>query len=93
MNRAHRENRLLLTSIRCGRDWSSAHRAGGDGPARAHLRNKDDGVTALKAARDRFRHSIELIDSEPEADLFDRLRGKEFDTTHIAFSLYVEAER
>jgi putative transposase len=37
---------------------------------RAHLRNKDDGVTAL---RDRFPHFAELLASEQEADLFARL--------------------
>jgi putative transposase len=44
---------------------------------RAHLRGKDDGVTALKPIRDRFPNFAELLASEPEADLFDRLRAAE----------------
>jgi putative transposase len=44
---------------------------------RAHLRNKDDGITALKPIRDRFPRFGDLLDTEPEADLFDRLRAAE----------------
>ena len=46
---------------------------------RAHLRNKDDGVTALKPISDRFPNFADLIASEPEAeaDLFERLRAAE----------------
>jgi len=46
---------------------------------RAHLRNKDDGITALKPISDRFRRFADLIAGEPEAetDLFDRLRAAE----------------
>jgi putative transposase len=44
---------------------------------RAHLRNKDDGITALKPIRDRFPRFADLLDTEPEADLFDRLRAAE----------------
>ncbi len=46
---------------------------------RAHLRNKDDGVTALKPISDRFPNFADLIASEPEAeaDLFGRLRAAE----------------
>jgi len=44
---------------------------------RAHLRNKDDGVTALKPIRERFPQFADLIESEPEADLFDGLRAAE----------------
>jgi len=44
---------------------------------RAHVRGKDDGVTALKPIRDRFPSFAELLASEPEADLFDRLRTAE----------------
>src|SRR5216684_1252743 len=42
---------------------------------RAHLRNKDDGVTALKPIRDRFPRFADLLDSEPETDLFGPLRA------------------
>lgn len=48
--------------------WSSA---------RAHLRNRDDGVTALKPIRDRFPDFADLIATEPDADLLGRLRAAE----------------
>src|SRR5882672_8361127 len=48
--------------------WSSA---------RAHLRGKDDGLTALAPVRDRFPRFAELLATEPEADLFARLRAAE----------------
>jgi putative transposase len=48
--------------------WSSA---------RAHLRGKDDGVTALAPVRDRFPDFADLLLSEPEADLFASLRAAE----------------
>jgi putative transposase len=48
--------------------WSSA---------RAHLRGKDDGLTALAPIGDRFPHFADLLASEPEADLFARLRAAE----------------
>ena len=44
---------------------------------RAHLRGKDDGVTTLKPIRDRFPRFADLLDIEPETDLFVRLRGAE----------------
>src|SRR5258707_10594833 len=44
---------------------------------RAHLRGKDDGVTALAPIQDRFPRFADLLDDEPEADLFDRLRAAE----------------
>src|SRR6266704_2694218 len=44
---------------------------------RAHLRGKDDGLTALAPIRDRFPHFADLLASEPEADLFARLRAAE----------------
>src|SRR5882724_11960852 len=44
---------------------------------RAHLRNKDDGVTALAPVRDRFPDFADLLRSEPEADMFERLRAAE----------------
>ena len=42
---------------------------------RAHLRGKDDGVTVLRAVRERFPDFAGLLASEP--DLFDRLRSAE----------------
>jgi putative transposase len=48
--------------------WSSA---------RAHLRGRDDGLTALAPIRDRFPRFADLLDSEPEQDLFERLRAAE----------------
>jgi putative transposase len=46
---------------------------------RAHLRQKDDGVTTLKPISDRFPRFADLIANEPDAetDLFDRLRAAE----------------
>src|ERR1700737_2092598 len=44
---------------------------------RAHRRGKDDGVTALKPIRERFPRFADLLASEPEADLFERLRAAE----------------
>ena len=40
---------------------------------RAHLRGKDDGITTLKPIWDRFPRFADLLDSEPEDDLFERL--------------------
>src|SRR6266852_999413 len=44
---------------------------------RAHLGGKDDGITALAPIRARFPRFADLLASEPEADLFDRLRAAE----------------
>src|SRR4051812_27357245 len=44
---------------------------------RAHLRGKDDGLTALAPIGDRIPQFADLLDDEPEADLFDRLRAAE----------------
>jgi putative transposase len=44
---------------------------------RAHLRGKDDGMTALAPIRDRFPRFAGLLASKPEADLFARLRAAE----------------
>jgi putative transposase len=44
---------------------------------RAHLRSRDDGLTALAPIRDRFPRFADLLDSEPEADLFGSLRAAE----------------
>jgi putative transposase len=48
--------------------WSSA---------RAHLRGKDDGLTALAPIRDRFPRFADLLGTEPEQDLFEPLRAAE----------------
>src|SRR5229473_6582859 len=44
---------------------------------RAHLRGKDDGLTALTPIKDRFPRFADLLASEPETDLFERLRAAE----------------
>ncbi|MEO6382486.1 MAG: transposase [Nitrobacter sp.] len=44
---------------------------------RAHLRGKDDGITALAPIRDRFPDLADLLASEPEPDLFGQLRAAE----------------
>ena len=44
---------------------------------RAHLRGKEDGVTALAPIRDRFPDFADLLATEPEADLFASLRAAE----------------
>ena len=44
---------------------------------RAHLRGKDDGLTALTPVRDRFPDFAGLLASEPEAGLFGALRSAE----------------
>src|SRR5258708_569666 len=44
---------------------------------RAHLRGKDDGITALAPIRARFPRFADLLASAPEADLFGRLRAAE----------------
>lgn len=44
---------------------------------RAHLRGKDDGLTALAPIRNRFLEFGDLLATEPEADLFDALRSAE----------------
>jgi putative transposase len=48
--------------------WSSAS---------AHLRGKDDGLTALAPIRDRVPRFADLLASEPEQDLFGHLRAAE----------------
>ena len=48
--------------------WSSA---------RAHLRGKEDGLTALAPIRDRFPRFADLLAGEPEPELFARLRSAE----------------
>lgn len=44
---------------------------------RAHLRGKDDGVTALAPIRERFPEFSDLLATEPETDLFGPLRAAE----------------
>ena len=44
---------------------------------RAHLRGKDDGLTALAPIRDRFPEFADLLAIEPETDLFGPLRAAE----------------
>ena len=44
---------------------------------RAHLRGKDDGLTARGPDRERFPRFADLLAVEPQADLFDRLRAAE----------------
>ena len=44
---------------------------------RAHLRGKEDGLTALAPIRDRFPRFADLLASEPEAELLTRLRAAE----------------
>lgn len=44
---------------------------------RAHLRGKDDGLTAVAPIRARFPEFADLLATEPEADLFDALRSAE----------------
>jgi putative transposase len=48
--------------------WSSA---------RAHLRGKEDGLTALAPIKDRFPRFADLLESEPESEPFARLRAAE----------------
>lgn len=43
----------------------------------AHLRGKDDGLTALTPIRERFPRFADLLESEPEADMFEQLRAAE----------------
>jgi len=44
---------------------------------RAHLRGKEDGLTALAPIRDRFPRFADLLAGEPEPELFARLRSAE----------------
>jgi putative transposase len=44
---------------------------------RAHLRGREDGLTALAPVRDRFGRFADLLDSEPDQDLFKQLRAAE----------------
>ncbi|WP_049823188.1 hypothetical protein [Bradyrhizobium sp. WSM2254] len=44
---------------------------------RAHVRGKDDGITALAPIQKRFPRFADLLDDEPDADMFARLRAAE----------------
>ena len=44
---------------------------------RAHLRGKNDGLTALAPIKDRFPNFADLLATEPGVDLFARLRAAE----------------
>ena len=44
---------------------------------RAHLRGRDDGLTALAPIKDRFPDFADLLASEPETNVFDSLRAAE----------------
>ena len=44
---------------------------------RAHLTGKDDGITARAPIRERFPRFADLLDTEPDADAFARLRAAE----------------
>ncbi len=44
---------------------------------RAHLRGRDDGLTALQPIKDRFPRFADLLATEANPDLFERLRAAE----------------
>lgn len=61
-------NPVRARLVRRAQDWRWSS-------ARAHLRGRDDGLTALAPVRDRFPDFADLLATEPEADLFDALRS------------------
>lgn len=63
-------NPVRARLVRRAQDWRWSS-------TRAHLRGKDDGLTALAPIRDRFPEFADLLVTEPEADLFDALRSAE----------------
>ena len=63
-------NPVRARLVERARDWRWSS-------ARAHLSGKTDGITALAQIRERFPRFADLLDDEPEADLFDRLRAAE----------------
>jgi putative transposase len=63
-------NPVRARLVERARDWRWAS-------TRAHLRGKDDGLTARKPIRDRFPDFDDLLASEPEVDLFEPLRAAE----------------
>jgi len=63
-------NPVRARLVERARDWRWSS-------ARAHLSGKSDGITALAPIRERFPRFADLLDDEPEADLFGRLRAAE----------------
>jgi len=63
-------NPVRARMVERAQDWPWAS-------TRAHLRGRDDGLTALAPIKDRFPRFADLLATEPEADLFDRLRAAE----------------
>ncbi|WP_426608953.1 transposase [Bradyrhizobium sp. McL0616] len=63
-------NPVRARLVRRAQDWRWAS-------TRAHLRGRDDGLTALTPIRDRFPDFGDLLATEPEADLFGALRSAE----------------
>jgi putative transposase len=63
-------NPVRARLVERARDWRWSS-------TRAHLRGKDDGVTALAPVRDRFPDFTDLLASKPETDLFASLRAAE----------------
>ncbi|MBR0849993.1 transposase [Bradyrhizobium diazoefficiens] len=63
-------NPVRARLVRRAQDWRWAS-------TRAHLRGRDDGLTALAPIRDRFPDFADLLATEPEADLFGALRSAE----------------
>ena len=63
-------NPVRARLVERARDWRWSS-------ARAHLSGRSDGITALAPIRARFPRFADLLDDEPEADLFGRLRAAE----------------
>lgn len=63
-------NPVRARLVERARDWRWSS-------TRAHLSGKSDGITALVPIRERFPRFADLLDDEPESDLFDRLRAAE----------------
>lgn len=63
-------NPVRARLVQRAQDWRWAS-------TRAHLRGRDDGLTALAPIRDRFPDFADLLGAEPQADLFGALRSAE----------------
>jgi putative transposase len=63
-------NPVRARLVKRARDWRWSS-------TRTHLSGTSDGITALKPIRARFPRFADLLDDEPEMDLFDRLRAAE----------------
>jgi len=63
-------NPVRARLVERARDWRWSS-------TRAHLSGKHDRITALTPIRARFPRFADLLDDEPEPDLFDRLRAAE----------------